>query len=118
VLRLMLEAFAEYDGVLEPRSSALDETVEDVLAVMAKGGAVLAWANGEAVGSGRYELRGGGLVYIGRLSVSPAFRGRGTAAAMVRFIEDAARDAGCREATLDVRMALPRTWRCMNGSAT
>ena len=106
VHRLMLDAFREYEGVLDPPTSALDESVDDVLAHMALGGAVLALSGDEAVGSGRFELRQGGVVYIGRLAVPKAWRGRGIATAMVAFIEDAARSAGCVTATLDCRLAL------------
>jgi GNAT superfamily N-acetyltransferase len=106
VHRLMLDAFREYDGVLDPRSSAHDETVDDVIAHMDLGGAVLAYAAAVPVGSGRYELRTGGVVYLGRLAVPKEFRGRGIAPAMIEFIETAAIAAGATDATLDCRMVL------------
>jgi len=106
VHRIMRDAYAEYDGVLTPPSGAVSETVEDVRAAMAKGGAVLAWDGAEAVGSARYEWHPDYL-YVGRVAVIPAYRGQGIGSALMRRIEELARDQGCGEIRLGVRMALP-----------
>ena len=103
----MFAAFDEYRDVLVVPSSALDETVEDVAHKLSLGGGVLAWAGDRAIGSGRYEWRDG-FVYIGRLSVLPEARGRGTGAAMMVAIHDLARDRGVPEAHISVRVLLPR----------
>ena len=104
---LMLAAFAEYNQVLTVPSSALSETVEDVAEHIRLGGAVLARVAGEAVGSGRYELRDD-HVYIGRLSVLPAFRGEGIGEAMMLAMEQRGLHAGRTEARIGVRTMLPR----------
>ena len=107
VREMMLAAFAEYETILSVPSSAMWETVEDVASHIALGGAVLARAGAEAVGSGRYELRDG-YVYIGRLSVLPAFRGHGIGASMMLAMEQRAAAAGAPEAHISVRVLLPK----------
>lgn len=107
VRELMRAAFAEYAGVLEVPSGALSETVEDVVEHMALGGAVLAFDGEAAVGSGRFE-RLEGCIYIGRLSVHPADRGKGIGGAMMDFLENVGRSEGFAEAILGVRTAIPR----------
>jgi ribosomal protein S18 acetylase RimI-like enzyme len=104
---LMLAAFSEYEGVLTVRSSAMDETVEDVAAHIPQGGAVLARMGAETVGSGRYELRDD-HIYIGRLSVLPEHRGRGIGAAMMLAMEQRGILAGKPEARIGVRTMLPK----------
>lgn len=107
VRELMRTAFAEYDRVLEVPSGALSETVEDVAKQMGLGGAVLTFDDDVPVGSGRFE-RHAGYLYIGRLSVPPAHRGRGTGGAMMDVLEDIGRSEGFAEAMLGVRAAIPR----------
>ncbi len=102
VMQIMQAAFEEYRGNLEPPSGALTETLDDVRGSAARGGAVLAFHDGVAVGSARYELRGD-HVYTWRLSVLPSARGRGTAAAMLEFIHDLASELGFAEVRLSTR---------------
>lgn len=106
VHRLMWEAFAEYDGVLEPPTGALAESVADVAAGIAAGGALLVWRGEVAVGSARFEVKHGNL-YIGRVSVPPAYRGQGLARAMMDFLEEHGRRLGLPEAEVGVRRNLP-----------
>lgn len=106
VHRLMREAFEEYRDSLVPPTGALQETVPDVEAVMARGGAVLAFWDGEPAGSARFTWEDG-YMYIGRVSVPPRFRRRGIARAMVHWLEDHARRQGWREVRLAVRSGLP-----------
>lgn len=105
VLASMQRGFAEYHGSLQPPSSALDETVDDVRAAMARGGAFLARDGGRVVGSARYQLRPGYL-YAERVAVDPGHRGRGVGAALMHAIEAAARAAGYGEVRLGVRASL------------
>jgi ribosomal protein S18 acetylase RimI-like enzyme len=107
VREIMLVAFAEYAAVLTVPSSAMWESVEDVAGHIALGGAVLARIGAETVGSGRYELRDD-HVYIGRLSVLPAFRRRGISTAMMLAMEERALAAGRTEARISVRVLLPK----------
>ena len=102
----MQEAFAEYAGVLQPPSGAHDETAGDVRRVLARGGGVLAWLEETAAGAARYEPRHGAL-YVGRVAVLPAYRGRGIASAMMRHLEDVARSLGLARMEVGVRMSLP-----------
>lgn len=106
VHRIMQEAFEEYRGRLEPPSSAHDETIEDVRHAIAAGGAVLAWDEGTAVGSARFRPRPGYL-YVGRVSVLPAWRGRGIGAALMTAIGEQARTLGLPEIRVEVRLSLP-----------
>ena len=110
VRELMLAAFAEYEAVLTVPSSAMWESVEDVAGHLTLGGAVLARVGGEPVGSGRFELRPD-HVYLGRLSVTPAHRGKGIGAAMMSAMEEHARILGQREARISVRVLLPKNIR-------
>lgn len=104
---LMRAAFSEYGAVLTVPSSSMWESVEDVAGHIAEGGAVLARVGAEPVGSGRYALRDD-HVYIGRLSVLPAYRGRGIGASMMLAMEHKALEAGQHEARIGVRTVLPK----------
>jgi ribosomal protein S18 acetylase RimI-like enzyme len=104
---IMLAAFEEYRAMLTVPSSAFDETIEDVAAHIAAGGAVLAEVDGAVVASGRFEWRTD-HVYIGRLSVLPAFRNRGLASGMMIAIEGCSRERGISEARISVRTMLPK----------
>ena len=106
VRRLMLAAFEEFRGTLEPPSSALDETVEETRRAIDAGGAAVAWVGEEAVGSARFLSREKYL-YVGRLAVLPAFRGRGIAAALMGLMEEQARLRGLPEVRVEVRLSLP-----------
>ena len=106
VLRAMQRGFEQYRGSLQPPSSALAETVEDVRAAMAKGGAFVARDGEAVVGSARYQFRPG-YTYAERVAVDPAYRGRGVGAALMRAIEDAARASGSPEVRIGVRASLP-----------
>jgi len=104
---IMLAAFAEYRGVLDPPSSAHAETVTDVVHALAAGGGALAWLGAEAVGSARYGRQPDHL-YIGRIPVLPAYRGRGIGGALVTFLEGQARILGFSEVRLETRTILRR----------
>ncbi|MBV6457928.1 MAG: hypothetical protein HONBIEJF_01048 [Fimbriimonadaceae bacterium] len=110
VRKIMQEAFEEYRGVLEPPSGALTETLGDVRASAAKGGAVLAFLDSQPVGSARYELRGDYL-YCWRLSVIPSARGRGIAAAMLEHVHRQAAEAGLPEVRLSTREVMEANQR-------
>lgn len=107
VHRIMLSAFAEYVGHLYPPSTCHAETVDDVAQAIQTGGAVLAWVEGQPVGSARYTVHAD-HVYVGRVSVLPDYRGCGVASAMMRYLETLAHDRGCREISLNSRLSLPR----------
>lgn len=106
VLGLIQLAFEEYRGRLEPPSAALEETLETVKATMHAGGAALAEAGGQAVAAALFRSRDDCL-YVGRVSVIPAHRGRGIARGLMLFLEDQARRLGRAAIEIGVRESLP-----------
>lgn len=106
VHRIMRESFAEYENVLIPPSGANHETVEDVQAAMQQGGAVLAWIGDVPVASARFKIEPDDF-YVGRVAVLPAYRQRGIGAAIMRYMEQVARDHHRDVIRVNVRMSLP-----------
>lgn len=114
VYEIMQTAFEEYRQTLFPPSSAHAETVEDALAMMREGGAILAWLDGQAkrqaVGSARYAFRrddeGVTYCYVGRVSVLPEQRGKGIASAMMQHLETLARQRQVAYVQVSVRTVL------------
>jgi ribosomal protein S18 acetylase RimI-like enzyme len=103
--RIMLSAFDEYRGTLQPPSSALSETVADKERALIVGGAVIAWDQDEAIGFARYVRRGNHL-YAGRVSVVPSHRRRGIARRLMEAIIALAPAQGCNEVQVEVRCVL------------
>ena len=106
LLRLMLTAFQEYDGVLDPPSAAHTETLEMVEKRLSSGSAVLAAVGATPAGFAFYEPRDSYL-YFSRLSVLPQFRGRGIGGALLEYVERRARETGSDGVRLGVRLQLP-----------
>jgi predicted N-acetyltransferase YhbS len=107
ILALILAAFEPYRGKLQPESSALRETADSVRQALAANEGLAAWTGGRVVGSVIVEAREGRGVYLGRLAVDPAHRGRGIAASLVGAAEAWARSTGRFQVELNVRIALP-----------
>ncbi len=105
VLQIMKEAFAEYQGVLDPPSGVDAETVADVEDALTEGGNLLAWEGQNALASARFRLTPEHL-YVGRLAVLPSQRGRGIASAIMRHMETLAYAAGRPEIALGTRLRL------------
>jgi ribosomal protein S18 acetylase RimI-like enzyme len=103
---VMRAAFGEYAGALPVESGALSETLEDVRGAMVAGGAVLAFDGASVVGSARFRPDDDAL-YVGRVAVLPAYRRRGVASTMMRFLEDVATTLGRHALHVDVRDSLP-----------
>jgi GNAT superfamily N-acetyltransferase len=92
-----------------PPSGAFEESVDDVRQAIADGGAVIVRLGGEPVGCGRFEFGPDrGFIEVGRLSVLPAYRGRGLATRMLGWFEARAAGLGVPAVILGVRLALPR----------
>jgi ribosomal protein S18 acetylase RimI-like enzyme len=107
ILSTMQQAFQEYAGNLNPPSGALSETADDIIKIIQQGGgAVIAWAGQTAVGSARYKFKDSHM-YIGRVSVSPAYRGNGICKKLLSFIEEQARAKGILETRVEVRLSIP-----------
>ena len=74
---------------------------------LARGGGALARLAGVPVGCVLYEPLETAL-YLGRLAVVPAVRGRGIGGLLVAFVEQEAIAAGLPRITLGVRLQLPQ----------
>lgn len=107
---VMHAAFDEYRATLRPPSSAHDETLEDVQHAMAAGGALLVRDGDLAVGSARYETHDD-FLYVGRVSVIPAYRGKGIARDIMQEMESVAREVGKVRIVIMVRESLPSNRR-------
>jgi GNAT superfamily N-acetyltransferase len=107
--RLMLAAYEEYRDWLVPASGAFTESLEDVRQAIVEGGAVIVRLDGEPVACGRFEWAPDrSFIEVGRLSVLPAYRGRGLAVRMLAWFEARAATLGVPTVVLGVRLALPR----------
>ena len=106
LLRLLLAAFQEYDGVLDPPSGGHGETIDSVRKRLVDGSAVLATIAGEPAGFAFYQ-RQESYVYFSRLSVLPAFRNRGLGRALIEYVERHAVATGAAGVRLGVRIQLP-----------
>jgi ribosomal protein S18 acetylase RimI-like enzyme len=107
VAALIRLAFATQQAAVDPPPSAMRETAATVAAHLAVGGGAVASAAERIVGSVMWEPKDGGL-YLERLAVDPAWRGRGIARALVAAIEAAARLAGETRVHLGTRLVLSR----------
>jgi ribosomal protein S18 acetylase RimI-like enzyme len=67
---------------------------------------VVALEGAEAVGTVRYEVKPD-LLYVGRLAVLPAYRGRGVGAALMSYIERLAPSLGRTRIQLATRESIP-----------
>jgi len=105
VAALIRSAFSAQPTRTDPPPSALRETAATVAAHLAAGGGAVACAGDRIVGSVMWEPKDGGL-YLERLAVAPAWRGRGIARALVAATEAAARLAGVPRLHLGTRLVL------------
>ncbi len=97
--------------VLDPPSTALDETVESVRAVLDTAGGLLATRRGKPIGTMLFDESRLGSLGLRRVSVDPDIQARGIASAMVGVAEDIAEERGKDGIWLDVREELPATIR-------
>jgi predicted N-acetyltransferase YhbS len=105
VATLIRNAFTAQSIVTDPPPSALRVTQADVAAHLRTGGGMVAEAEGGIVGSALWTELDNGL-YLSRLAVAPAWRGRGIARALVGAAEAAARKAKLRRMHLSTRIPL------------
>jgi len=105
IVTLIHRAFAQYRDRLEPASAALAETRHSIAALMARGRVLLAKVDGIAVGCVAVEDKGD-FVYVGRLAVEPAARGRRLGLALMDAAETEARLMGGKRLRLDCRLCL------------
>lgn len=105
IAEILHQAFREYDGMLNPPSGVHKESADTVRAKMQTGHWLLAYSNGRAVGCVWCEPRDG-FMYLGRLAVLPAQRGRGIGNALIDSVETRAKNAGFTRIRLGVRISL------------
>jgi ribosomal protein S18 acetylase RimI-like enzyme len=106
IAELLHEAFAPYDGKLQPRPGALSETGSGIAAALGKGAGNVAEAGRLLVGSVLWQRQGEGF-YLGRLAAKPGWQRRGIARALVGSVIAAAAEARVPQVTLNVRIRLP-----------
>ncbi len=102
---LIREAFAAQSLATDPPPSALRETAASVAAHLAEGGGAALEAGARLIGLAPWAERDGSL-YLGRLAVAPAWRGRGAARALIAAGEAEARRRALPRLHLRVRLAL------------
>lgn len=105
IVKILHDAFREYDGVLVPPSGVHRESVESVRAKMQTGQWLLARNGGRAAGCVWCEPNDG-YMYLGRLAVVPELRGRGIGNALLDAVEMRARKEGFTRVRLGVRVVL------------
>jgi len=98
-------AFAEYEDRLDPPSSNRRRTVESTRQELASGSALVATVEQDLVGCVLYFPKTDHM-YLARLAVLPAYRGRGIARGLLAAVEACARDAGLASVQLSVRLQL------------
>jgi GNAT superfamily N-acetyltransferase len=108
--RLIRAAFAAQARPTRPPSSALGETAETVAAKIAAGGGVGAFAGGALVAASLWEANGDAL-HVARVSVLPAWRGRGLAGSLIAACEEEAKRRRIERMTLKTRLELPENER-------
>jgi predicted N-acetyltransferase YhbS len=109
-------AFEQYRGRLVPESAAFRETADAISRELAAGSdAIIAEQDGEVLGCVVIKPVGAddsaADLYFGRLSVTPAARGRGIARRLVAAVEDEARRRGLAGVRLGVRIVLTENQR-------
>ncbi len=102
---LLVRAFREYEGRLDPPSGVHAETVASVRSKMEEGGALVCEIGGVVAGCVFYAPKAGYL-YIGRLGVLPEYRRRGLGDLLLRAAEQRASALGLQRVRLGVRIAL------------
>ena len=105
VHRLTQAAFAGQES-LTPPSGAVSETVAVVREHLARRPGALAYVDGVPAGCLRLVEQEGEL-HARRVSVDPAFQGRGVCSALMRHAERVARAEGRAELRVGVRDQLP-----------
>lgn len=97
--------------VLDPPTTALDETVDSVAATLSTAGGLLVQRRGKPMGALLFDDSRPGQLGLRRVSVDPEIQDRGIASAMVGVAEDTAEEQGKDGIWLHVRVELPENIR-------
>lgn len=95
--------------VLDPPTTALQETTESVAATLSTAGGLLVERRGRPMGALLFDESRPGQLGLRRVCVDPDIQARGVASAMVGVAEDTAEERGKDGIWLDVREELPET---------
>ena len=106
LLRVILAAYAEFLGKLEPPSGAFAETESSIQAKLTKGGAIKAVVDGTMIGCVLYEPHPD-FMYFGRLAVLPAWRRYGVARGLITAVEECTKALHLSRVQIGVRLVLP-----------
>jgi hypothetical protein len=104
-------------GKVSPTSTVFNETPETISAQISRGGAILAMAEGEVIGSGRFVMVPGPAgdkrpwMEVKRIGLMEAFRGQHGGEALCLALEAMGRAKGAVGAQLAVRFDQPRLVR-------
>jgi GNAT superfamily N-acetyltransferase len=104
---LIRAAFSDQGVIANPPSSALRETAAIVADKLAKGGGIGGEREGALIGVVLWTPEDDAL-YLGRLAVAPAWRGRGLAGRLIDAVEAEARRRGLGWLRVQARLELPR----------
>jgi GNAT superfamily N-acetyltransferase len=104
---VLVRAFHEYEGRLDPPSGVHSETVASLANKLTEGGALICEAGGIVAGCIFYVPKEGYL-YVGRLAVLPEFRRGGIGELLLRAAERRAGELGLFRVRLGVRLALEK----------
>jgi GNAT superfamily N-acetyltransferase len=102
--QVIRQAFSAQSVPTDPPSSALLETTDSVAAQIEAGGGACIRMNGQLAGVVLWAANDG--LYVGRLAVLPAWRGRGFARALVQAAEQEARRLCLARVHLSTRLVL------------
>ena len=103
---VILAAFEEFRGRLDPPSGAHNESVQAIEQKMTSAHAVVASIDQEIVGCAFYETEAN-HVYLGRVAVLPQYRRQRIGRKLVAWVEAQVRWLGYTHVRLAVRVALP-----------
>ncbi len=102
---ILMRAFREYEGRLDPPSGVHSETAASLGDKLKAGGALICAVGGSVAGCIFYAPKADYL-YVGRLAVLPEYRRHGIGDALLRAAEGRAADFGLSRVRLGVRLAL------------
>ncbi|MGI9395057.1 MAG: GNAT family N-acetyltransferase [Boseongicola sp.] len=104
---LLVEAFAEMDGRIDPPSS-LKRMTPEMLAEKANSEVLLLTFSGEELIGCGFGAPKADALHLSKLAVLPAYRGRGVLRRMIERFAEAANVCGLRALTLQTRIELTK----------